>query len=311
VLVAVAPPVPTSEDDSLDAIADAVLPGADKPVVVVAVGSPSAVDEALPRFRTVEEAVRAVALAIGYASWRRRPVGTMPSLSDVDSSSAREVAARRGPAAELLRAYGVPVLPEIEAGSVKEAVAAASAVGYPVALKVADPELRHRPDLGAVRLDIDEHRMLRQAYVEITARFGPSVLVQPMAPHGVPCLVEVVDDPSFGPVVGFGVGGIATELLGDRAWRAAPLTDVDAAALVRAPRAAALLQGYWSAPPVLLDAIEDLLLRVGRLADENPAVKRLTLNPVLADATGVSVVHASVEYGDPDPRPDTGPRRLR
>jgi acyl-CoA synthetase (NDP forming) len=132
-----------------------------------------------------------------------------------------------------------------------------------------------------------------------------------MAPPGVACVVEVVDDPAFGPVVGFGVGGIATELLGDRAWRAAPLTDVDAAALVRTPRAAEMLLGYRGATPADITALEDLLLRVGQLAYDNPAVKRLLLNPVLAHAEGLSVVHAEVDYGEPLARPDTGPRRLR
>jgi acyl-CoA synthetase (NDP forming) len=202
-------------------------------------------------------------------------------------------------------------LTTIAASTVDDAVEAARFVGYPVVVKSAAPELRHRLDLGAVRLEVSGPDALRQAYGEITSRFGPAVLVQPMAPPGVACLVDVVDDPSFGPVVGFGVGGIATDLLGDRAWRVTPLTDVDADALVRAPRAAGLLTGYRGAPPVDLAALADLLLRVGRLADENPGVKRLTLNPVLAHATGVSVVAASVTYGASAPRPDTGPRRLR
>ena len=315
VLVAVAPPLPGSSlDETMDGIDDALgesLPAPDKPVVVVSVGSPSGVDGMLPRFRTVEEAVRAVAHVVAYAAWRRAPVGASVDLSDVDSTAGHEVAVKGGPAADLLAAYGVPVLPERAATDASEALEAANTIGYPVALKAADPELRHRADLGAVRVDIDGDHMLRQAYEEVSSRFGPTVLVQPMAPHGVSCLVEVLDDPSFGPVVGFGVGGIATELLGDRAWRVAPLTDVDANALVRSPRASALLEGYRGAPEVWLPALEDVLLRVGRLAVENPAVKRLTLNPVLAHAAGVSVLHASVEYGDPDPRPDTGARRLR
>jgi acyl-CoA synthetase (NDP forming) len=215
-----------------------------------------------------------------------------------------------GSARELLAAYGVPVLAAAEAATVDAALAAAATLGYPVAVKSA-ADLGHRRDLGAVRLGVDSPGALTQAYEEMSARFGPSVLVQPMAPPGVDCEVAVLDDPSFGPVVGFGVGGIATELLGDTAWRVAPLTDVDAAGLVRAPRAAQLLRGYRDTPPVDLAALEDLLLRVGRLADENPAVKRLTLNPVLAHTTGLTVVHASVTYGDPQPRPDTGPRRLR
>jgi acyl-CoA synthetase (NDP forming)/RimJ/RimL family protein N-acetyltransferase len=320
VLAVVAPVLPESTvDEAVDAIAAAVdeagadaAPGScvDKPVLAVVMGFPARVDRAVPRFRAVEEAVRALAHVTRYAQWRRMPVGVLPSLSGADSSAGRALVARLGSAQELLAAYGVPVLATMPASTVDGALDAAKALGYPVAVKSAAPELRHRRDLGAVRLDVGSARTLRQAYDEISASFGPSVLVQPMAPHGVDCEVSVLDDPSFGPVVGFGVGGIATELLGDTAWRVAPLTDVDAAALVRAPRAAQLLQGHRGAPPVDLAAIEDLLLRVGRLADDNPAVKRLTLNPVLTHSTGLSVVHASVVYGDPQPRPDTGPRRL-
>ena len=218
VLAVVSPPhAGPAVEEALAAITDALddHATADKTVVAVAIASPSALDGRVPRFRSVEEAVRALARVVRYA---------------------------QGPVEELLATYGIGVT---EGGS------------------------------------------------------------------GIQCVVSIVDDPSFGPVVGFSVGGIATELLGDTAWRVAPLTDVDAAALVRAPRAAALLQGYAGAEPVDLGALEDLLLRVGRLADEHPAVKRLTLNPVLAHHSGASVAGARVEYGEPNPRPDTGPRRLR
>jgi acyl-CoA synthetase (NDP forming) len=335
VLVVVSPPVPGATveeaiDEAVSAVANAVeehslaqpegvhvigasgsgIPVPDKPVVVVVVGFPSKVDVDLPRFRSVEEAVRAVARVARYASWRRSPLGSHPELPSVFLEDARTVVAAQGSVASLLAAYGIPVLSTLAASSESAVVDAASSLGYPVALKAASPQLRDRSDLGAVRLDIADKRVLRQAYSEMTARFGPDVEVQPMVAHGVPCVIDVVDDPSFGPVVGFGVGGIATDLLGDRAWRVAPLTDVDAAALVRAPRAAALLTGYRGAPPVDLAALEDLLLRVGRLADENPGVKRLTLGPILAHSDGLSVIHASVVYGDPNPRPDTGPRHL-
>ncbi len=131
-----------------------------------------------------------------------------------------------------------------------------------------------------------------------------------MVPPGVACVVELVEDPAFGPVVGFGLGGVATELLGDRAWRAAPLTDRDAIALVDEPRAAPLLRGYRGAQAVDREALADLLLRVGRLADEQPRVRALTLNPVLARPDGLSVLHAVVHVGAPGNRPDKGPRHL-
>ncbi|MBM0238644.1 acetate--CoA ligase family protein, partial [Micromonospora sp. ATA32] len=180
-------------------------------------------------------------------------------------------------------------------------------LGYPVALKAAAPGLRHRLDLGAVRLDLADPVAVYRAYAEMAEVFGADALVQPMVPPGVACVVEVVEDPAFGPVVGFGLGGVATELLGDRAWRAVPLTDLDAAELVDEPRAAPLLRGHRGAAPVDRAALADLLLRVGRLADEQPRLRSLTLNPVLARPDGISVLHASVRIGSAGTRPDTGP----
>jgi acyl-CoA synthetase (NDP forming)/GNAT superfamily N-acetyltransferase len=324
VLVVVAPPLPGATlDDTLAAIDGAMAElrrqgKLDKPVVATIVGEPSRARDPVPHFGTVEEAVRALAHVSRYAAWRREPIGEVPELSDVDSDAARTVVTVatetesdevRG-AGPLLAAYGIRDLTTIPAETLREAVAAARELGYPVVLKAAGRFVRHRLDLGAVRLEIDDPKALKSAYADISARFGPSVLVQPMAPPGVSCVVEVVDDPAFGPVVGFGMGGIATELLGDRAWRVAPLTDVDAAAVVRSPRAAEILTGYRGSEPVDVAALIDLLLRVGLLADENPEVKRLLLNPVLVHASGLSVVHAEVVYGEAATRPDTGPRRL-
>ena len=188
--------------------------------------------------------------------------------------------------------------------------ATARRLGLPVVLKAAADGLRHRLDLGAVRLDLATVDAVQRAYRDVATQFGAQVLIQRMVPPGVACVVESTTDPTFGPVVGFGLGGVATDLLGDRAWRAAPLTDRDAAGLVDEPRAAPLLSGYRGAGPVDRAALVDLLLRVGRLADEQPQVHRLRLNPVLARPGGLTVLHASVVIGSPDARPDTGPRRL-
>lgn len=187
-----------------------------------------------------------------------------------------------------------------------------------MALKVADPGLRHRIDLGAVRLDLPDAAAVRVAYRELSrlAEAGGwpgtahRVIVQPMVPPGVSVVVEALQDPRFGPVVGFGPGGVTGELLDDRAWRPAPLTDRDAAALVREPRSAALLFGHRGARQVSTADLEDLLLRVGRLIDDRPRLRRLSLNPVLARPDGLSVLHATVHYGPDVDRPDSGPRRL-
>ncbi|MFD0821018.1 acetate--CoA ligase family protein, partial [Micromonospora zhanjiangensis] len=183
-------------------------------------------------------------------------------------------------------------------------------LGFPVAVKAAREGLRHRLDLGAVRLDLADEAAVRRAYTEVTGPFGADVLVQSMVAPGVACVVEMVSDPTFGPVLGFGLGGVATELLGDRAWRPVPLTDRDAAALVDGPRAAPLLHGYRGAEPVDRPALVDLLLRVSRLVDEHPEVAALSLNPVLVRPRGLSVLHATARVAAGAARPDTGPRRL-
>jgi hypothetical protein len=253
----------------------------------------------VPAYPSVEEAVRALARVARYAQWRREPPGRLPELSIVDDDD------------PLVR-YGIPVVPSRTARDADGAVAAAGALGYPVALKVADPRLRHRIDLGAVRLGLPDAAAVRSAYRDVESLTGArhEVIVQAMVPPGVSWVVEALQDPRFGPVVGFGPGGVTGELLEDRAWRPAPLTDRDAAALVREPRSAALLFGHRGAPRVAVADLEDLLLRVGRLIDERPEVRRLSLNPVLARTDGLSVLHATVHYGPDADRPDTGPRRL-
>ncbi|SFO41613.1 Acyl-CoA synthetase (NDP forming) [Geodermatophilus obscurus] len=282
----------------------------------------------VPSYSTPERAVIALARVTEYARWRQRPIGTVPDLPDVDAGRARSVvlgALTEAPGGRqltddetlaLLAAYGVPLLGTRVATTAEEAVAAADAVGYPVVLKSTAPWLRHRTDLGGVRLDLADAAAVRAAFGAIPA--GDPVIVQEMAAPGVATVVEVVDDPSFGALVSFGVGGVATELLGDRAYRTLPLTDLDAAELVREPRAWPLLDGWRGAEPVDVAALEDLLLRVARLADDLPEVLGLTLSPVIAGPAdpphgGRSLVVAggTVRVGPPTARIAPGPRRMR
>jgi hypothetical protein len=248
-----------------------------------------------------------------YAAWRRTPAGTVPDLSNVDTAGAAEVVADWGSAEELLACYGVAVQPEETVTGLRAAVAAAGRLGYPVVLKIVEPSLRHRLDLGAVRLGLANTGDVRRARIELAKLFGREqrLIVQSQVPPGISCVVELAEDPSFGAVVGFGPGGVTGELVGDMAWRAAPLSDVDADELVREPRAAPLLFGHRGGTPVAVGALTDLLLRVGLLGDNHPEVRRLRLNPVLARPDGLTVLHASVEYTPGAVRPDSGPRQLR
>ena len=299
-VVVFAPPLPgqlADEDaDFAAALASVALAGEKPTVATFLLGqSPARV----PSYPSVEEAVRALGRVASYADWLRRPPGVVPDIDVLPDET------------NVLSAYGISVVPSIGAGSEAAVLAAAEQVGYPVAIKAAGRALRHRIDLGAVRLALAGPDAVRAAYAELLGAFGPEVLVQSMVPPGVACTIEVVEDPAFGPVVGFGLGGVASELLGDLAWRAAPLTDRAAEALVDEPRAAPLLHGYRGSQPVDRAALIDLLLRVGRLADDHPEIRSLSLNPVLARPDGYSVLHAQTEIGEARPRPDTGPRRLQ
>jgi len=183
-----------------------------------------------------------------------------------------------------------------------------------VALKTTAAHLRHRSDLGGVRLNIDDEAELLGAHAAMAQRLGPAAaehfVVQRMAPTGVACVLRSVEDPLFGPVVSFGLGGVATELLDDWSHGIPPLTDSDLRGLVRSVRAAPLLFGHRGSDPVDTAHLEDLLARVARLADDLPEVAVLELNPVIVGSAGTSVLGATARLARPRARTDRVARAL-
>ncbi|MEU9670058.1 GNAT family N-acetyltransferase [Streptomyces bobili] len=281
----------------------------------------------IPAYPAAERAVRALAEAVKYGQWRREAAdpGKVPEHEDIDEKGAAALIGRllaRGQGltlgtdetCELLGRYGIPVRRSIPAHTPDEAVRAATALGYPVALKATAPHLRHRADLGGVRLDLADEEQLRRAYSELTELFGaPQELrpvVQAMAPRGVDTVVRAVIDPAAGAVLSFGLAGAASQLLGDMAHRLIPVTDRDAGSLVRSIRTAPLLFGWRGSTPVDTPALEELLLRVSRLVDDHPEVVAVTLEPVVVAPHGLSVLGASVRLAPPPARDDLGPRTL-
>ncbi|WP_108987481.1 bifunctional acetate--CoA ligase family protein/GNAT family N-acetyltransferase [Streptomyces coelicoflavus] len=281
----------------------------------------------IPAYPAAERAVRALGEAVAYAQWRRDAAdpGKVPEYEDIDEKGAAEQIAgylARGQGltlgtqetCELLGRYGVHVHRALPAPTPDDAAAAARALGYPVALKATAPHLRHRADLGGVRLDLADEEQLRRAYAELTELFGkPAELrpvVQGMAPRGVDTVVRAVIDPAAGAVLSFGLAGAATQLLGDMAHRLIPVTDRDATSLIRSIRTAPLLFGWRGSAPVDAAALEELLLRVSRLVDDHPEVVAVTLEPVVVAPHGLSVLGASVRLAPPPARDDLGPRTL-
>ncbi|MZG15242.1 acyl-CoA synthetase, partial [Streptomyces sp. SID5914] len=294
--------------------------------------SPSAVPapdgaHLIPAYPAAERAVRALGEAVAYAQWRREAAdpGRVPEYEDIDEKGAAEQIAghlARGQGltlgsretCDLLGRYGVHVHRALPAPAPDDAAAAARTIGYPVALKATAPHLRHRADLGGVRLDLADEDQLRRAYAELTELFGtPAELrpvVQGMAPRGVDTVVRAVIDPAAGAVLSFGLAGAATQLLGDMAHRLIPVTDRDATSLIRSIRTAPLLFGWRGSAPVDAAALEELLLRVSRLVDDHPEVVAVTLEPVVVAPHGLSVLGASVRLAPPPARDDLGPRTL-
>ncbi|NEB62799.1 GNAT family N-acetyltransferase [Streptomyces diastaticus] len=281
----------------------------------------------IPAYPAAERAVRALGEAVAYARWRREAAdpGKVPEYEDIDEKGAAEQIAdhlARGhgltlgtrETCELLGTYGIHVHRALPAPTPEDAASAARTLGYPVALKATAPHLRHRADLGGVRLDLADEEQLRRAYAELTELFGqPAELrpvVQGMAPRGVDTVVRAVIDPAAGAVLSFGLAGAATQLLGDMAHRLIPVTDRDATALIRSVRTAPLLFGWRGSAPVDAAALEELLLRVSRLVDDHPEVVAVTLEPVVVAPHGLSVLGASVRLAPPPARDDLGPRTL-
>lgn len=283
----------------------------------------------VPSTTTVEDAVAALVGAVEHAAWRRRAGEDLVAPTGIDPAAARRVVGRAlegvaagerrrvdtATAAALLGCYGITLLPATAVTDADAAVEAAAAIGHPVALKVADDVLRHRTDLGGVRLDLADADDVREAFAHMAARAAhvlgrPSTFeVQAMAPPGVACVVRGTEDDLYGPVVAFGVAGDAVELLGDVSYRIPPLTPTDVAEMVRSVRAAPRLLGHRGLPAADVGALEDLLARVSMLVDDLPEVAEVSLNPVIVGEEGLCVASAVLEVGHPV-RQDAGRRSL-
>lgn len=335
VVAAFIPPIATEADQVARVLAEV---SAEYPIPVVAcfLGTSGMNSGSIPSFRpipsypTPEEAVRALATVERYSAWRRRDPGSRFEPAGVDLAAARAVVAEALAGAEpgedgleldppttarLLAAVGITLWMQTPVSDPDSAVAAAAEIGYPVALKATAEHLRHRVDLGGVRLNINDAEELLADLAQMRAMLGPldgdQFVVQRMAPPGVACVIRTVEDPLFGPVVSFGLAGDASELLGDVAHRIPPLTDVDIADLVRSVRAAPKLFGHHGAAPADVPALEDLLGRVACLADEVPEVAELEFNPVVVAGSGLAVLSAVVRLASRVERSDTARRELR
>ena len=298
-------------------------------------------DRNLPFFGTIEEAARACALVVRYAQWRRRDMGSIEEPENISPVNARRIVDAElsravsllaqgdetddprvsltaldpdGGLTRLLGEYGISVLGAVEVSSESEAVEAAERLGYPVVMKTLDRRYAARTDLGGVRLNLENPGEILTAFSSMAADLDTKalerVVIQPMAAPGVACVVGSREDDLFGPVVLFGLAGAVPELLGDRGYRIPPLSQVDARDLVSSSKGAPLLAGYAGAPAVDVEALVDLMVRVGLLADDVPELSELTLDPVIVSTHGCAVVGARAVLRSGPTRPTDEVRRL-
>ncbi|TDL34125.1 GNAT family N-acetyltransferase [Arthrobacter nitrophenolicus] len=289
------------------------------------VGSP---DHTVPCYSNPGAAVAALAAVVRYAEWVSRDHGHFVEPAGCDPQQARaeiEILLRdvRGEqlkqldpaaAASLLGHYGIRLLPSVGFNTPEQAVEAADALGWPVALKTTAPALRHRLDLGGVRLDIQDPESLRQNVLQMRralAAYGdPALEVQSMAPVGQACTFRAIEDPLLGPVISFGLAGDATSLLDDWAHRVPPLSAADVHDFIRAPRAARKLFAYQGLPAVDVEALEDLAGRLAWMKDNHPEIALVEFNPVLCGTSGATILAADVRIGNAAQRTDSARRAM-
>ena len=311
---------------ALAALAQAVDNQPHLPMVAVVVGGEAPLKLGrgnLPVYELPEDAVRSLGHACRYARWRREPTGSRPALPGIDRQAAQRIVdaaladgAGWQPVAvthALMACYGIPLLDTRLATSAEQAENVARDLGFPVVMKATRPGLVHKTEAGGVHLGLSDESAVREAYLSIAGlpnETEPEVALQPMVQTGVELVVGVAHDILFGSLVMVGLGGVHTDLLGDRSFRALPLTDQDVAAMWRELRAAPLLTGYRGAPAMDTDALEQLILRVAELAKDFPEVSELDLNPVVAVPSGVAALDIKIKLAPTKDEPDAYARSL-
>jgi acyl-CoA synthetase (NDP forming) len=307
-------------DEMLSSIAKGVVEGrrlgfTGKPVVVCTMASSDtaplhAGDEILPVYEFPEQAARALGKAAEYAAWRAAPAGALVPFKDMRVREAREMCREIGRTRgdswlttqelhQLLHAADMRLAPAVLAHSADEAARLARVFGFPVVAKLASPQALHKTEVGGVRLHLANEQSVRTAFAELWATaeqaLGGSlegVLIQPMVTNATETLVGLTQDPMFGPLVAFGLGGTQVELFRDVAFRIAPLTDRDVDEMIHSVRGFPLLQGYRNRPQADLRALRDVLLKVSYLGAQIPELAELEFNPVMAmpDGHGCQIV---------------------
>ncbi len=277
-------------------------------------GAPAELGGELTRFPTFafpERAAKALRKAVDYAEWLQRPTGSLVTFDDIDSDAAAGIIAEAVTDADeavwlepdevdaVLSAYGIQLPKARIVHTADDAVAFSKEIGRSVVLKVIAPSAVHKSDVGGVALDLKTPDEVRAGFDQVMAAVSDpeGVLVQEFVSGGHEVLIGMFEDPNFGPLIGFGLGGIFVELIQDVAFKIHPLTDLDARAMMSEVKSARLLEGYRGGEPGDIEAVVEALLRVSAFVADHPEVVEMDLNPVKVarPGEGVTVVDARIK----------------
>jgi acetate---CoA ligase (ADP-forming) len=304
------PPVVTAAEDVAAAIKQA-SEGSGKPILATFMGAHGSLALArIPAYTFPESAAVALARVTQYGEWLRKPAFEPADDSGFDRDGARAIVASalaRGDewlapleAQRLLTLCGIDVPPAQVALTADEAARAASAIGFPVAIKALGRTIVHKTELNAVRLGVSNEQAAREVFTDFATRLGAQlegVLVQKMVPGGVELIVGGLNDAAFGPLVMAGTGGIFVEMVADTVFRMSPLTEADAGEMIDEMKGRVLLRGYRGAPPSDEAAFRRVLLRVSQLVDACPEIQEMDINPLIVLATGAVAADVRVRIG--------------
>ena len=294
----------------------------DKPILVVNMGGPSFLEEnkvlrenSIPTFVFPETAVSALKAMEDFSEIKAKDkTSVVDNIPGIDKETATKIinnaketgkdALIGSEAYQVAEAYGIAAAPIVLATSKEEAGAAAEEMQYPVVLKIASDKILHKTDIGGVQVNINSKEEVEKTYEEIMARAKeahPDVVpdgveVQKMMPKGQEVLVGMLRDVQFGPIIGFGMGGIYVNLINDVNFKlGSGMTDQDIENQINSTKVSKLLEGYRGDAPCDIDAVKDTLKRVTRLTLDFPEIQELDINPVFVYEEGSSALDIKIK----------------
>lgn len=315
-IAAFVPPLGAKQQNVAQSIVQAARAHPQTPILAVLMGRDGLPEgraelqsAGVPAYIFPESAVRALAALCRHGRWIARPVQaatTFPADSERVADLIERVldegrtALMEHEAYAVLDAYGIPTIPYRVAVSAEEAVAAAEEIGYPVVMKALSPKLVRRSEVGGVLVDLRDPEEVQEGYERLMTNLSRTqtdleitgILVAPYMSEGRELIAGMTTDPTFGPVLMFGLGGLYVETFKDVAFRICPVTEREAREMIESIRGFPLLAGARGGEPVRIDSVVEVLQRLSQLVQEHPEIREVDINPLRGASDGVMALDA-------------------